>query len=84
MEDKKYKKYSQIIAELLHFERINDYCNLTTSERSGFTDTILDGLQKQMPMKVGRSGVCGNCETFGVKSGNAYCYNCGQKVDWNE
>lgn len=60
-------------------------------EHSGFSKSetpntealflMKSALGKQIPMKTGNCGVCGNCETFGVKTGNKYCYNCGQAVE---
>lgn len=43
---------------------------------------VVDSLEKQIPKKTGNCGVCGNCGTFGVQTKNAYCFNCGQKIDW--
>lgn len=47
------------------------------------TEQIVDSLEKQIPKKPGNCGVCGNCGTFGVQTKNAYCFNCGQKIDWS-
>lgn len=85
MDYNKYKKYAQMIVDLLQFEKLNDYCNLTTSERNDFTDTILDGLQKQTPLKPltnpSHRYVCQSCGII-LHYGMNHCDECGQKLLW--
>ena len=53
-------------------------------------DTTFAALEKQVPksydIRCNASGVCYDCPECGVKIDryDKYCFNCGQKIDWED
>lgn len=86
-------KYAMMIAELLRYEKANDYFNMTTLCRNDFQKTVYDAIEKQIPKKpnmyVGeydyeRYPLCPACGGELMPNGEKYCSDCGQKISWED
>lgn len=48
--ENKYTKYAMMVAELLQYEKANDYFNMTTSCRNDFQKAVYDAIEKQIEL----------------------------------